>query len=100
MADEIVLDNSSLTEKMIDVLESWPLYRVLEFKGTVLGYNGAETVIDFPVELKLDCTHCNNNQRWRSNLAALVDGKYRFTSKAGFYWRYHTLTYTCKNCSS
>lgn len=79
-----------LKEHLAQSLESWPLYRRLEYKG-------AEGITAVPEVLKLFCAVCNLETRWQTSLKKQgstrgmeVIEKHKF----GFC----TKMYRCKNC--
>jgi hypothetical protein len=76
-----------LLEKLTEALQSWPLYRELE-------YTGADNVVAVPPYLKLFCTFCKLESFWQTYIAPVSaysrgeNNKQEFTNKE----------YTCKNC--
>lgn len=75
------LNSEQLKERLRQFLESWPLYRTLE-------YSGATDIYLFPDEITLDCPKCNLGTFWRIRKPA------GSADRSGF----DTRTYTCKNC--
>lgn len=76
------LTDNQLTEKLREILQSWPLYRRLE-------YTGAGGTNNLPVEISLHCQVCRKDQNWVTQLP-----KFPHTHKGSF----HSVIYTCKNC--
>jgi hypothetical protein len=82
-------DESQLTKHLIEALQSWPLYRRLEYKG-------ADEIIAVPTVIRLHCLSCKLFSHWQTNIIAQRIGNTAVSEKhkTGFSQK----TYRCKNC--
>jgi hypothetical protein len=98
------LNSESFTHRIREVIAHWPLYRTLEFTGSVLvrtpqppkalplPIGTAPTMcVAFPFEIEMDCATCSMFLRWE------VDGVRHATDFGGSYFK---LRYVCRNCSA
>lgn len=88
----IELDDDQLQKELRQILQSWPLYRRLEYKG-------AAAVTAVPGLLTLFCPSCRLRSTWQTSLKAPPRGypnrpMVREKHKVGSYQK----TYMCKNC--
>ena len=90
MAEEKIeeLTGSSWAEKLKTALESWPLYRMLH-------YRGAQDSTELPENIWLFCAKCKNVQRWKRELVHRFGGSsIRIKQRTGW----DDVEYTCSNC--
>ena len=85
------LDDNQLDRQLRQLLQSWPLYRRLEYKGAA--------VATLPSLLQLYCPSCKLHSRWQTNVMTQKPGHpkgvmEREKHKIGFCQE----TYKCKNC--
>jgi hypothetical protein len=78
---EQFLDPKALASKMRSILETWPLYRVFQ-------YRGADQVLTLPVYIGLFCDTCRKETIWQRSS---YDGE---NNRAGFTEK----EYKCRNC--
>jgi hypothetical protein len=84
------LDDQKLMPLLKEVLQTWPLYRRLE-------YTGADKVITVPRYLKLRCSNCKLESSWQTTVTTNVmprGTQVPQKNKGGFC----TKEYTCRNC--
>ncbi len=84
-----------LTEGLIEVLESWPLYRRFEYTDPDRHFLDAEgeTFGVLPQEIVLPCSNCKGDGRWRRTGGG-VGGEGRiYLNKEP-----HNASYTCNGC--
>ncbi len=75
------LTDQQLRDKLVIVLQSWPLYRMLE-------YTGADGVIVVPQSLTLYCPNCRLDSFWETTIYSSENHKEGFNEKE----------FRCKNC--
>src|ERR1700693_2751588 len=84
------LDDKQLANHLKEALQSWPLYRRLE-------YTGADKVITVPQFLTLYCPFCELESSWHTNVMVAVMPRGTQApekNKQGFC----TKQYKCRNC--
>ncbi|HET8923618.1 MAG TPA: hypothetical protein VFN26_11560 [Candidatus Acidoferrum sp.] len=77
--------DAQLTAKLQVVLQTWPLYRVLQ-------YDGADNVTYVPKVLKLFCEDCKFESDWETSFSSYETA--RGGNKIGFTQK----TFACRNC--
>jgi hypothetical protein len=77
------LTATDLAKKLVVILQSWPLYRILE-------YTGADEVVAVPKFLSLYCEPCQKDTFWETQVESHITYKKGFTAKE----------YTCRNCGA
>jgi hypothetical protein len=75
------LNDAQLQEKLQEILQDWPLYRLFKYIGSNHYF--------VPPEITLFCTNikCGKRQQWHAEV-------YTGSQKSGF----NSMYYTCKNC--
>jgi hypothetical protein len=83
MAIEQFATSNELVSKMEIILQTWPLYRVFQYKGT-------DQVATVPKFLSLFCGNCSIDTIWETDLYTNESNRGGFGSKV----------YKCRNCGS
>ncbi len=80
------LTSDALLKRLRTVLETWPLYRALN-------YTGAEDVGTLPWLISLYCSQCKNAQWWERE-------RYSATDRTTADYPFTYVQYKCRNCRS
>ncbi len=83
MSVEQFITDEQLRTKLQVVLQTWPLYRQLN-------YTGGDQVKVVPQHLSLFCDNCNKDTFWETHIYAGLNNKEGFTEKQ----------YKCRNCGN
>jgi hypothetical protein len=88
------LTNGQLTEKLLVLLQEWPLYRQLH-------YTGADRSRYAPDELRLFCSHeeCGFQTKWKlANNVSTVTVRPRGAVSGHIHEDFYLAKYVCRNC--
>ncbi len=99
MDPEFLPNRDAATQKLKEVLESWPLYRELK-------YTCEDTVLSLPNLLRLYCDRCQQDEFWERSLSPSESEASRRiglpleggTTTQLNHWGFRSSSYVCRSC--